>query len=250
MADRGFPLKDLEQSLKKLENERAQKSMTMNAMTGTGLAESPVEALLRTAKADIIMDLSFELKRMGPKSYVTYILNGIDAYTTKNVAASSGAGEPSSAAAVDVLLEEAVLAHMDEFNDRLMNYFTDMFEKGREVTIQILVDASAMTNLESEVEWKDRSGELSGLINAWFNLHTVEKRFTKGQSTTNTLIMEQVRMPMFTEDAWTGDKVPMDTEDFAKQLRKFLKDEVVGVDDEIKIGFKGLGEAWLIIGGK
>lgn len=249
MADRGFPLKDLEQELKKLENERAQKDMTISSTTGMGLAESPIDALLRTAKADIIMDLSFEVKRQGPKQYITYILNGYDAYTSKNIASSSGAGKPSTAAAPDVLLEEAVLAHMDEFNDRLMNYFTDMFEKGREVTIQVLVNNAAMDNLESEYTWKGKTGELSQLINAWFIMNTVEKRFSRATSTANLLIMDQVRMPMFTEDPWTGEKVGQDTQDFAYKLRDWLEDEI-GLADPIKIAPKGLGEVWLIIGGK
>ncbi len=249
MADRGFPLRSLEQQLKKLENERAQKNMTMSASTGMGLVETPIDMLLRTAKADIILDLSFEVKRRGPMQYITYILNGIDAYSAKNIATSSGSGEPSSAATPDKLLEEAVLAHMDEFNDRLMNHFKDMFENGREVTIQVLVNEGAMDNLETEYEWKGRTGELKRIINAWFQLNTVEGRFSTGMSTANTLIMDQVRIPLTTKDAWTGKEVALDTEGFAYQLREFLKDEIA-LNETIQIATKGLGEAWLIIGGK
>ncbi len=249
MADRGFPLRDLEQQLKKLENERAQKNMTISSSTGMGLMETPMDMLLRTAKADIVLDLGFEIKRRGPQYYITYILNGYDAYSSKNIATSSGAGEPSSAATPDKLLEEAVLAHMDEFNDRLMNHFKDMFEKGREVTIQILVNEAAMDNLETEYEWKGRTGELRRIINAWFQLNTVEGRFSTGMSTETTLIMEQVRIPLTAKDDWTGQEVALDTEGFAQQLRGFLKDEI-GLNETIKIAPKGLGEAWLIIGGK
>ncbi|MDA3865731.1 MAG: DUF6175 family protein [Salinivirgaceae bacterium] len=249
MADRGFPLKDLEQMMKKLENERAQKNMTTSASTGMGLSESPIDMLLRTARADIIMDLSFEVKKQGPRSYITYILNGLDAYTSKNVASSSGAGNPSSAASVDVLLEEAVLARMDEFNDRLMAHFTDMFEKGREVTIQVLVSDGSMTNLESEAEWKGRTGELRQIINAWFIMNTVEKRFSREVSTANQLVMEQVRIDMFVEDPWTGEKVGQDTETFAQKLRTFLTDEL-SIGETVQVAPKGLGEAWLILGGK
>ncbi|MFO7864814.1 MAG: DUF6175 family protein [Salinivirgaceae bacterium] len=249
MADRGFPLKDLEQMMKKLENERAQKNMTASASTGMGLSESPIDMLLRTAKADIIMDLSFEVKKQGPRSYITYILNGLDSFTSKNVASSSGAGNPSSAASVDILLEEAVLARMDEFNDRLMAHFTDMFEKGREVTIQVLVNDGSMTNLESEAEWKGRTGELSQIINAWFIMNTVEKRFSREVSTADQLVMEQVRIDMFVEDPWTGEKVGQDTETFAQKLRSFLTDDLA-IGETVQVAPKGLGEAWLILGGK
>jgi hypothetical protein len=119
MADRGFPLKDLEQELKSLESESAEMNMMTDKDMGMGLAESPVDALKRTAKADIIMDLSFEVMQMGPKKSIRYVLNGLDAYTNKNVASTAGEGQPSSAASVGILLEEAVLGRMDEFNDRL-----------------------------------------------------------------------------------------------------------------------------------
>ncbi|HZJ73979.1 MAG TPA: DUF6175 family protein, partial [Perlabentimonas sp.] len=57
MADRGFPLKDLEMELRNLEREAAESAMLMSSTSGSEMAESPVDALKRTAKADIIMDL-------------------------------------------------------------------------------------------------------------------------------------------------------------------------------------------------
>ena len=57
MADRGFPLKDLEMELKNLEREAAEAAMLASSSSGSGMAESPIDALKRTAKADIVMDL-------------------------------------------------------------------------------------------------------------------------------------------------------------------------------------------------
>ena len=42
-------------------------------------------------------------------------------------------------AQVTVLLEEAVLAHLDNFNGTLMTHFDDLFENGREVIMRIKV---------------------------------------------------------------------------------------------------------------
>ena len=75
MADRGFPLKDLEQELKNLANEAAEMSMMMSKGGGE-INESPVDMLKRVAKADIIMDLDFEIKHQGPRQYITFVLNG------------------------------------------------------------------------------------------------------------------------------------------------------------------------------
>ena len=57
MADREFPLKDLEQELRNISNESAESAM-ITGSGGSSVAESPVDVLKRTAKADIIMMLT------------------------------------------------------------------------------------------------------------------------------------------------------------------------------------------------
>ena len=54
MADRGFPLKNLETVVKDIEQSRAEDNMTSSKSSGAALAESPLDILKRTAKADII----------------------------------------------------------------------------------------------------------------------------------------------------------------------------------------------------
>ncbi|MCK9208769.1 MAG: DUF6175 family protein, partial [Salinivirgaceae bacterium] len=152
MADRGFPLKDLEQELKNLAQEAAESNMMTSSSSGSAISESPIDILKRTAKADIIMDLDFEIKRQGPNKYIVFTLNGLDAYTSKNVASASGTGEPNSAATPEILLEEAVLSYMDEFNGRLMTHFQDMFTNGREVKVMIKTFANAGISLEDDYD--------------------------------------------------------------------------------------------------
>lgn len=142
MADRGFPLKDLEQELKNLEQERAESSMLTSSSSGSEMAESPIDALKRVAKADIILDLDFDIKRQGPQKYIVFNLKGLDAYTAKQVTGVAGAGNPSTAASPELLLEEAVLSHMDNFNAGLMRHFDDMFANGREVKVMVKVWAN------------------------------------------------------------------------------------------------------------
>jgi hypothetical protein len=244
MADRGFPLKDLEQELKSLESESAEMNMMTSKDMGMGMAESPVDALKRTAKADIIMDLSFEVKAMGPKKSIRYILNGLDAYTSKNVASTAGEGQPSSAASVGILLEEAVLGRMDEFNDRLMAHFEDMFAKGREVKVMVRVWEGA-DDLETEYEVDGEEDELGFHIENWFADNTVEGRFNLSDGTENFMKFEQVRIPLYYERK--GQQRAMDTRRWVKGLSKMLKD-ATGEDN--KIYMRGLGEAWIILGSK
>jgi hypothetical protein len=55
--------------------------MTSSKSSGAALAESPLDILKRTAKADIIMQLTYTVNTQGPKKYITFILQGLDAYT-------------------------------------------------------------------------------------------------------------------------------------------------------------------------
>lgn len=245
MADRGFPLKDLEQELKSLAAEAAETSM-MTSKEGSGISESPIDALKRVAKADIIMDLDFRIERQGPKKYIVFTLNGLDAYTSKNVASASGAGNPSSAAAPELLLEEAVLSYMDEFNGRLMTHFTDMFEKGREVKIRVMVFDGWGMDLEEEYDYEGEYDMLSIHIEDWMATNTVDGRFSLSDGTENQMRFEQVRIPMYYERK--GQKRAMDTRRFVNNLKKFLRDEPFMID--CKVYMRGLGEAWLIVGEK
>ena len=245
MSDREFPLKDLEQELRNIANESAESSLIMGSAGGS-VVESPIDVLKRTAKADIIMDLDFTVERQGPKKHIKFILNGLDAYTSKNIASSSGAGEPSSAASVDLLVEEAVLSHMDEFCGRLQAHFDDMFNNGREVKIMVKLFDGADVNLNDEYDYNGTTDELNIFIEDWMADNTVNGRFSISDATENFQRYEQVRIPMFYER--NGRQRAMDTRTFVNNLKKFLSEAPFNL--ESKVYMRGLGEAWLIIGEK
>ena len=245
MSDREFPLKDLEQELRNIANESAESSLIMGSAGGS-VVESPIDVLKRTAKADIIMDLDFSVERQGPKKHIKFILNGLDAYTSKNIASSSGAGEPSSAASVDLLVEEAVLSHMDEFCGRLQAHFDDMFNNGREVKIMVKLFDGADVNLNDEYDYNGTTDELNIFIEDWMADNTVNGRFSISDATENFQRYEQERIPMFYER--NGRQRAMDTRTFVNNLKKFLSEAPFNL--ESKVYMRGLGEAWLIIGEK
>lgn len=242
MADRGFPLKDLEMEMKNLEKEAAEMSMLTSSSSGSDMAESPIDMLKRTAKADIIMDLSFEIKRNGPEKYITFNLRGLDAYTSKQIAGAAGQGMPSMSAGADLLLEEAVLSHMDGFNNLLQGHFEDMFAKGREVKVMVRVWNNWGETLETEFDDK----ELTEIIDDWFFDNTVEGRFSVSDATENFMRLEQVRIPMMRVDD-RGRERAVDTRSFVNDLRKYLKSTY---EIDSKVYLRGLGEAWLILGEK
>lgn len=246
MADRGFPLKDLEQELKNIETEQAERMVLGSQSSGAEIHESPIDRLKRTASADIILNLDFQIKRQGPRKYITFNLRGLDSYTNKQIAGVAGAGEPSSAATPDLLLEEAVLSYMDKFNAQLMDHFETMFEKGREVNIVLQVWDNAMIDFYTEFTWDGITDELGFLLEDWLAENTVEGRFTTATATATKMEFEQVRIPLYFERR--GRKRAMDTRRYVSQLRRFLRDDPFNI--EAQVYQRGLGEAWLILGEK
>ena len=241
MAERGFPLKDLEASLKTLESDAAEDAMLMSK-DGGELNESPIDKLKKVAKADIWIQMTWTVNTRGPEKSITFNLQGIDAYTDKQIAAASGTGEPSFSAASPVLLEEAVLSHLDNFNYQLQTHFDDMFENGREVVLRIMTWDTWDYDLETDEFGDD---ELGYLIEYWVEDNTVKSRFNVATATENMMLFEQVRIPLYYER--NGQQRAMDTRRWAKGLQSYLKDNF---QIEAKVMMKGLGQAQLVLGGK
>ncbi len=246
MADRGFPAKNLETEMKNINNRTAEASMLASKESGAPIAESPVDVLKSTAKADILILLTWNVNQAGPKKSVTFNLQGVDAYSGKQVAGSQGTGTPSFTAEVPLLLEEAVLAHLDNFNAQLMAHFKDLSENGREVVINIKKFDDADFDLEEEYDFDGTEDELSFHIENWFSDNCLKGKFNLSDASENFMKFEQVRIPLYYERK--GKQRAMDTRRFIKGLRKFLKEEPFNI--ESKLYMRGLGEAWLILGGK
>ncbi len=239
MADRGFPLKDLEATMKSLESDAAEDAMR-TSKSGGEVAESPIDILKKKAKADIIMELTWTINKTGPKKSVTFILRGLDSYTNKQVASAQGTGAPSMAAEVPVLLQEAVTAHIDNFNGQLQAHFDDMFANGREIILRIKVWDDWDYDLESEDFGDD---ELGMIIEEWMEENTQKGRFSTTDMTETMALFEQVRIPMYNAKGRA-----LDARGFAKGLYKHLKGDPMNIP--CKLVQKGLGRATIYLGGK
>jgi len=227
MTERNFPLKNLESELTKLQKKAAKQSVS-NTKT------NPLKELSKTAKADIWMEIGWDIIQNGPKKSVNFRLQGLDAYTGKQIAAAAGTGQPSFNADVTTLLEEAVLAHIDNFNSQLQQHFDDLFENGREVTLEILTDENFANNLETEYGGM----ALSRQIKKWIKENTVKGRFSQLEADEDGMEFEQVRIPLYGTD---GEA--FDTQTWAEGLQDYLK--TLGVETSVKM--EGLGNASVIL---
>ncbi|MDR2890941.1 MAG: DUF6175 family protein [Alistipes sp.] len=239
MADRGFPLKDLDAETKNLARSRAEASMMTSRSTGGEVSVSPIQQLRDQARADIIMQITWKVNVTGPKRSITYNLQGLDSYTNKQVAGAQGTGAQSFSAEVPVLLEEAVMAHMDNFSDQLQRHFDDLLTNGREISISLrMFDTS---DVDFETSYGDE--ELLDIIDNWMEANTVEGRYSLSDSSYDYMDFEQVRIPVYNERGQA-----MDANRFARELRSFLSRAPYNIP--CRVENQGLGQAMIILGEK
>ena len=236
MADRGFPLKNLETVMKNLNRQDTELSV-VQSKDGSSVQSNDLMAIRQSARADIIIQITWSINSIGPKKSVTFTMQGLDSYTGKEVASATGTGAPSFSTEVPVLLSEAVNSQIDEFCSRLQNHFDDMFENGRQIALKINVfqnDADA--NLETEYNGK----ELREIIEDWMAENTVKGRFNLSDDSELYMNFEDVRIPLF-----DARERPIAANAFARDLVKYLK--TTYQIEPIKIMNQGLGQCTVIL---
>lgn len=239
MADRGFPLKDLQQNVKSINNLSAEDRLITSKRSGSAITESPLDRLRRTAKADIILEIDWTVNTLGPKSSITYNLRALDAYSNKQVAGAEGTGTGSFSAELPVLLEEAVQDHMDAFAARLQEHFDDLLENGREVVLDMRIFDSSTVDFEKEYN----GYELNEVIDNWLADNCVNHRFSKSDATETMILYEQVRIPLYKQNG-----MAQDTYGFARDLARFLGAAPYNIP--VKTINRGLGRCLLVFGEK
>lgn len=239
-TDRGFPLKDLSQTLSSISRNSAEDAALSMDRENDGkgaMAESLFDRIRNTAKADILIELQWNISRSGPQNAVTFIMRGLDAYSDKQIAGSEGTGKPSMSSTVPVLLEEAVLQHIDNFNARLQAHFDDLFANGREIKVEFRRDG----NWEEDFESEFNGDQLSFLLEDWIADNTVKGRFSTDDATENKIVFSQVRIPMY-----DANQRAMDARGYGRQIQRFLRTAPMNV--KARIVTRGLGHVMLICG--
>lgn len=222
--------------MKTLKTETVEQKLYTD-IDGNSLLTTPLDELYRAASADIVLQLTWAVNKVGPKYSITFNLQALDSYTAKQVAGAQGTGPLSFSSDVATLLEEAVLSHMDVFCDRLMQHFRDIREKGREISLDVTLGKSASCDFTSEFE----DYELSEIITRQIAKNAVNHSFSKAPSTETLLQYRSVRMPVVDLEG-----IPMDAYAFARQIFRILKKTPYNLTT--KVVAKGLGKAVVIIG--
>ena len=236
--DRGYGLKDLSNSIKSNTRRTARNTLT-TSKNSNSLSMSPLDELNRQVKADIIVEIDWKINTVGPKHSVTYNIRALDSYTNNQVAGAQGTGRPQFTNELSVLLEEAVVANMDDFLYQLQAHFDDCIENGREIVVEVGVfDDGSARDLETEYE----GIKLREIIENWISENTVNHQFLTVENTENIMLFEGVRIPLL-----KGNGQPQDAGGFINELRKFLKNKY---SIESKNNSPTLGYSQIVIGEK
>ena len=247
MAANEFPLQSLEAELARIKNESAEMAMMTGKTSGGAIEESPIEALRRTAKADIILNLDYKITQMGPRRQVEFNLQAMDAYSSKIISGNTGTSSPvSSTTPMTTILEESVLSFKDNFLAGLQRHFDDLFANGREVSVTLMRYDSCPIDFEEEFNYEGEAVELAELIEDFFAANTVNGRYSLNAKSANRLRFNQVRIPLF--GVVRGRERAIDAQQFGNQLAKMLRNEPYNLT--VGVTPKGLGEVWLTIGDK
>lgn len=237
MNDRGYRTADMLQSIRGVAATAARTSGITSKTGGSNVAISFMDEINNQAKADIYFDVYWKVTKTGPKKTVSYTLSAYDAYTYNAIASTSGTGQPSFAAEVPTLIEEAVLTNMDPFLSQLQGYFDDCIENGRAISLQI--NTFEGTGIDMETEYNGK--ELREIIEDWVSDNTVNRAYNLVDDTETSLSFQDVKIPLFDER-----ERPMNAGIYARGLRKVLQ----ALNIPVKIGYSSLGRCQLIIGEK
>lgn len=238
-AERGYKLDNLSSKMKEIAEQAALDNVDINQQGGS-IAESARDKILKTAKPDIVLELTWTVTTTGPKKSLDFQLKAVDAGTRKAIASAGGATEPSFISEVPLLLEKAVLDHLDNFNYQLQTYFEDMVANGREISLNIKVWDTSPKKLNDEIN--DDGDLLKDDLKKWVSKNTVKGVNKLTYSSGNEMRFSQVRIPLFDTEG-----VAFDADGFASNLRKYIRKTYQIVSES---GTVGTGTAEVVIGGK
>lgn len=234
MAGEGFRLVDLEATLKNIETENALNSVTVSSM-GDAFAETPREQMSRVAKADIWIEVSWNLNTLGPKKSLTFSMRALDSYSQKDVASALGTSGDAYTVEMPVLVESAISSYFYDFTSQLKSYFDEIQENGREITLEVRVWENAGFNLDS-----DMGDDLLGYkIEDWVMENASGGNRTPVTASENILVFRGVRMPNVTPE---GRQV--DARYWTRPLVRMLKDNNISS----KLYTRGLGQVTIVLG--
>lgn len=236
--DYGFPCNDLEQTLKSINDQNMLDDID-------GIQKDVKTMLLTSAKPDIIFELDYDLKsnfvkRGSVEKSITYSIKAIDAFSNKVVATIQQAefGKDSKENSATKLMEMALATTGKDFSKQIDNYFGEIIELGRDITVRITIEGDVNLTMSDECLGGDT---YTDYIIDYMKVNTVQGAYTMARNTNTELYFTNVRIKTLNENG-----TQFSAYDFARALAKDLN-KGCGVKSSNKT--QGLGDALISIKG-
>ncbi|HBJ76514.1 MAG TPA: hypothetical protein DDY68_01280 [Porphyromonadaceae bacterium] len=216
LEERGFQHEDLQNLLKDMKRERAEE--LANLADGDASEKGAMDELLQQAKPDIRIDLHYTAKEVGPRKNISFRLKAVDAYCNDQISSCEGTVE-MTLDPLDLALRKVIAGKMDEFCAQIMNYFQDLHDNGRKITVVFrTAEGSGINFLRDEI--KKDGDTYNDFLYDWVKDHAINKSAKKGRQTKNLCEFKNVRIPFFDDH-----KEPIEPEDWARSVRKDFRKE-------------------------
>lgn len=204
----GYPLTDLEQSLKAL-------NVQENMDDADGIMKDAKTLLVETVRPDIILEFDYDLKnekvsRTTTKEMIDYSMAALDAFSNKSVASFVKTGIDGD---FDAYLEEQLPSDIPGFVGQIKDYFKDIIVNGRDITFRVMVEGNAAINLSDD--YNDMGDTYADWIREWVKVNAKNGSAALNRNTNKEMFYTSVRI---TNNA--DDGTQFNAYDFANAFRK------------------------------
>lgn len=190
-VDENYPVQDLEQALRQIHNQ----GMIDYA---DNIGKDAKTELLTGVRPDLIIELDYAKTmnmRGNPDPVYSYTINVIDPYTN-NVIASTTKSELKGKN-LNKALASTIKKDLKKMNADITKSFSDMLNRGRNITVRINVASSSPIDLDS----RSIAGRTyTDWIVDYVKTHTVKGAYKLQRNTSKELYFENCRIKLLNDD--------------------------------------------------
>ena len=206
--DQGYPLNDLEQSIKSL-------NVQENMDDADGIVKDAKTLLVETVRPDIILEFDYELKNAKVSRTVTeeridYSMAALDAFSNKSVASFVKTDIDGN---FTTYLEKQLPSDMPKFVGQIKEYFKDIVVNGRDITFRVAVEGDSAVNLGDD--YNDMGDTYADWIREWVKTNAKNGSANLNRNTNKEMFYTSVRVTNNGEDG-----TQFNAYDFANAFRK------------------------------
>lgn len=194
--ERGFPIQQLEATLKQIAEDAA-----LTLASSKAIRQTATDMILQTAKPDIAVELKIEVSSQMGQQKLNMILDAIDVYTSTSVATANQSSMPSASLTQSELAKAIVVTVMPSIEGKLMDHFRRMASEGRQVRLRVdLTEKAGLDDgVNTEVSVGGEDIDLATYISRWARKFAVGGQVRPGRNTESSVTFSSMNIP-FTAD--------------------------------------------------